>query len=146
MACQGHEIDGQKKAGSGNLTSRLSGGCFPSGREVAKFFPFRPYFQIFRDVTNYPDLKQSRFGARINGKTGRREIPIVDSQNKPPDYQSIEYDLSLSNLPRNGRSNISFKGKMPPSPFLLTIAIGQGCLQKRKGQKTIYHYHDKFYV
>ncbi len=63
-----------------------------------------------------------------------------------PTIRVSEYNLSLSNLPRNGRSNISFKGKMPPSPFLLTIAIGQGCLQKRKGQKTIYHYHDKFYV
>jgi hypothetical protein len=61
-----------------------------AGKILSESFPFRPFFHIFRDVTNYPDLKQSRFGVRINGKIGRREIPIVDSQKKLPDYQSIQ--------------------------------------------------------
>ncbi len=106
MVCQGHEIDGKKKAGSGNLTSRLSGGCFPSGQEGApsrplgkhppdsredsfRIFSVQAIFQIFRDVPNYPDLKQSRFGARINKKTRQREVSVLDSQKKLPDYQSI---------------------------------------------------------
>jgi hypothetical protein len=100
VLCQGR-VEGQKKAGSGNLTSRLSRGCFPSsrlwiaGKILSKYFPFRPFFHIFRDVTNYPDLKQSRFGAWINGKTGRREILIVDSQKNFLTIRVSEYNLSL---------------------------------------------------
>jgi hypothetical protein len=81
----------------GNLTSRLSRGhsrplgkCPPDSREDSNFFRSGNFFEFF-DM--FP--KQSRFGERINGKSRRMEVSIVDSQKKLPAIRVSEYNLSL---------------------------------------------------
>ena len=78
-----------RAAGKWPLPGRSGSTLRIDGKILSEFFPFRHFFHIFGDVANYSDLKQSRFGARINGNISQGEVSVLDSQKKIPNYQSI---------------------------------------------------------